>query len=344
MAGQLSITYLFDSTTLWGGNKVALEQAEELSDLGYRVRLLSRDAGPTWYPLRSPVVRVPDFSAATIPESDVIIGTFWTTVKAAYESKRGAAVHLCQGYEGNFREYAGLKKEIDEVYSLPIPKLTTSPHLGPFLRERFGSETHFIGQMLNRDIFYPADAAGDRIRRDFRILVVGPFEADVKNIPVALRGISLARKKFHLPLKLIRVSQFSLSREEEEIIRPDIYHFHVPHFSMGEIYRSADLCISMSKEEEGFGLPALEAMGCGVPTILSRISSHTSFDDPPDYALFSEPSDPDALAGAIHSVFSDRLLRERLVRRGLFVAGKFTRESVLKRLTGALAEIISHDS
>ena len=108
---------------------------------------------------------------------------------------------------------------------------------------------------------------------------------------------------------------------------------------MGEIYRSADLCISMSKEEEGFGLPALEAMGCGVPTILSRISSHTSFDDSPDYALFSEPSDPDALASAIHSVLSDRHLRERLVRRGLSVAGKFTKKCVLKRLISALSEI-----
>jgi glycosyltransferase involved in cell wall biosynthesis len=82
-------------------------------------------------------------------------------------------------------------------------------------------------------------------------------------------------------------------------------------------------------------------MGCGVPTILSKISSYTSFDERLDYALFVEPSDHEALAEAISELFHNNPLRVRLIQRGLDVAGKFTREIVLTRLRTAFGEIIA---
>lgn len=340
MAKQMKITYLFESTTLWGGNKVALEQAEALSEIGYDITILSKDSGPSWYPLKLPVTSASTLNADTIPESDILVGTYWPTVKAAYESKRGIAVHLCQGYEGGNRELFSQKAAIDEVYSYRIPKLTVSPHLDRFLKERFHAETYYIGHMLNREIFYPSKGRPDeKGLNPFTILVVGPFEADVKNIATALQGISLARKRLKVTVKLIRVSQFPLSPEEKRIMKPDEYHFHVPYQRMGKIYRDADILVSVSKEAEGFGLPALEAMGCGVPTILSRISSYTSFDRTPDYALFVEPQDYESLAESIVLLFHNRPLREMLIQRGLSVAEKFTKENVVNRLKAAFDTI-----
>jgi glycosyltransferase involved in cell wall biosynthesis len=339
---SLRITYLLESTELWGGTKVAFEQAELLSDAGYEVLILSKDKGPTWYPLRLRVKQVPSFDSSTIPESDIVIGTYWPTVKAAHEAKKGTVIHLCQGYEGGFKELYPLKAAIDEVYSYRIPKLTVSPHMNKFLIERFNSETYYVGQMLNRDIFYPLKvSATDEHLDRLNVLVVGPFEADVKNIQTTLKGISIARLRLSIPLKLIRVSQFVLSDDEKKIINPDIFHSHVPHVAMGEIYRGADLLISLSKKEEGFGLPPLEAMGCGIPTVLSRIPSHLSYADPQDYAIFVE-SDPEAVSEAILAVWGSVALRERLRSKGLSVAERFTKKSVLLRLTGALSEIVSY--
>ncbi len=349
MLNKLKITYLFESTTLWGGNKVGFEQAEALSEAGHDVTILSKDAGPTWYNLRLPVMEVPNFDATTIPESDIIIGTFWPTVKAAYESGKGIPVHLCQGYEGGCKEYNSIKAAIDEVYSYKIPRLTVSPHLDKLLIDQFNAETHYIGQMLNRDIFYPLSNSNNIKRlnpfklfrpKALRILVIGPFEADVKNIPTTLKGISLAKERHKLPVKLIRVSQFPLSAEEKKIMKPDLYHFHTPYHEMGEIYRNADVLISMSKEAEGFGLPPLEAMACGVPTILSRIPSHLAYDDINDYAVFTEMN-PEAVSNAIQILYKNKELRQRLSARGLSVAAKFTKKSVLSRLTAAFKDIIS---
>jgi len=343
---MLKITYLFESTTLWGGNKVGLEQAEALSDSGHKVTILSKDAGPAWYPVRLPVIQADRFDAAVIPESDIIVGTYWPTVKAAYESGHGTAVHLCQGYEGDYKELSHVKQEIDEVYSYKIPKLTVSLHLNELLKERFNAKTYYVGQMLDDKVFYP-DSSGVLkkilLRRDLTghlsILVVGPFNVDFKNIAAALRGITIAKKRFDRPVKLIRASQFPLSLDEELIIKPDVYHYHVPHNKMGGIYRDADLFISMSREAEGFGLPALEAMACGVPVILSRIPSYMSFDETADYAAFVDSSDPESIAKTIQEVVSNKPLRDKLIRRGLEVAGKFTKEKVLERLTAAFEEI-----
>lgn len=339
------VTYLFESTTLWGGTKVGLEQAEVLSEEGFKVTILSKDSGPDWYPLKLPVTEVPHFDSSTIPESDIVIGTYWPTVKAAYEAKRGIPVHLCQGYEGSYKELCQKKAEIDTVYSLKIPKLTVSRHLNKFLIEQFNAETYYIGQMLNRGIFYPSKTQkADEELNPFKILVVGPFEVDFKNIANALMGVSLAKERLPVPVKLIRVSQFPLSRDEVRLIKPDIYLFHVPNYEMGEIYRNANLFISISKEAEGFGLPALEAMACGVPVILSKISSYTAFDEIQDYALFVEPSNHVALADAISQVFNNKSLRERLRQRGISVADQFNREDVLDRLIKAFEDIISHYS
>jgi glycosyltransferase involved in cell wall biosynthesis len=342
MPSSIRISYLLESTELWGGNKVVLEQAELLADAGYEVVILSKDKGPTWYPLRLPVKQVPRFNSSTIPESDIVIGTYWPTVKAAYEARKGTVIHLCQGYEGAFKELHPFKATIDEVYSYRIPKLTVSPHINKFLVERFNAETYYVGQMLNRDIFWPAKE--NRTRRNPNVpnvLVIGPFEADVKNIPTTLKGLSIAKSNLSTPLRLIRVSQFPLSDDERKIITPDVYHYHVQHLAIGEIYRNADILVSMSKEEEGFGLPALEAMGCGVPTILSSISSHTSFDETQDYALFVDPSDIDALAHAIGELIRNTPLREKLARRGLEIAGRFTKENVAERLIAAFEKIKS---
>lgn len=342
----MRITYVTEDTTLWGGIGVVFQHLELLAGAGHDVFLTTLTSGPDWYPLNVPVHTIKSLEPSLIPDADIIVATSWRTIKPVVQSKKGIAVHFCQGYEGDYKEISHLKSTIDEAYSCRIPKLTVSRHLDKLLTEQFDAETYYVGQMLNRDIFYPSNRKNNTWLRFFKkrslklftILVVGPFEGDFKNIRIALEGISLSKKRLHVPVNLVRVSQFPLIHEEEEIIRPDIYHCHVPHHAMGEIYRRADLFISMSKEAEGFGLPALEAMGCGVPAILSKISSYTSFDDRRDYALFLDP-DPEALAEAISKLFHDSASRERLIRKGLNVAAKFTPDALLTRIINAFGDI-----
>ena len=340
----MRITYVTEDTGLWGGIGVIFQHLELLAGAGHDVFLTTPASGPDWYPLKVPVHTIKSLDPSLIPDADVIVATYWSTIKPVSESKKGIPVHLCQGYEASLKELSAIKSKIDEVYSIGLPVLTISRHLSAFVKERFNAEAYYIGQMVNRKIFYPQRNLLKRLLMHFsrpsRLLIVGPFEGSYKNIPTILRGISLANNKLKNPLDIIRVSQFPLSREEEQIIKPTEYHYRIPYYRMGNIYRSSDILISLSTEAEGFGLPVLEAMACGIPTILSRIPSHLGFDHHLDYAFFVD-SQPEALSDALEEMCQNAKLRNMLSDRGLSVAAKFTPEALLARLINAFEHIIS---
>jgi alpha-1,3-rhamnosyl/mannosyltransferase len=73
---------------------------------------------------------------------------------------------------------------------------------------------------------------------------------------------------------------------------------------------------------EGFGLPPLEAMGCGVPPIISTAGSLLEVVG--DCGLVVEPHDVDALGAAMTCMAEDSQLRERLAARSLERAATFT--------------------
>lgn len=340
----MRITYVTQDTELWGGIAVVFQHLELLSRAGHDVFLTTPGPVPDWYRLKVPVHSIKTIEPSLIPDADIVVIGSWKIAKAIIESKKGSPVYLCQGYEASLEELASSKSEIDKIYSMNLPVLTVSRHLSSFLKEKFNAKTYFIGQMVDRNIFYPQRNILKRLLKDFgspsRLLVVGPFEGSYKNIPTILKGINLANKEIRTSLKVIRVSQFPLSRDELSILKPAAYHYRVPYNRMGDIYRSADLLISLSTDAEGFGMPVLEAMACGTPTILSRIPSHLDFDEATDFAFFTD-SNPRALSEAILTIYRDDQLRNLLSKRGLSVAQKFTEDSVLSRLTGAFDEIIS---
>ncbi len=73
---------------------------------------------------------------------------------------------------------------------------------------------------------------------------------------------------------------------------------------------------------EGFGLPPLEAMQCGVPVVTSNVSSLPEVVG--DAGMTVDPASPDALASALVAVLNDAGLRENLRERGLRRAAAFS--------------------
>ena len=86
---------------------------------------------------------------------------------------------------------------------------------------------------------------------------------------------------------------------------------------------------------EGFGLPVIEAMACGMPVITS---STTSLPDVAGEgnALLVDPREPSEIAEAIDRVLEDSLLWDKLSGRGRDRAREFTWERVCARVSAAL--------
>jgi glycosyltransferase involved in cell wall biosynthesis len=90
---------------------------------------------------------------------------------------------------------------------------------------------------------------------------------------------------------------------------------------------------------EGFGLPPLEAMACGRPTIVSRAASLPEVCG--DAAMYFDPLDPASIAEAILRVLNEPELRETLRSRGLERARRFTWERSGRATLAVLEKVLA---
>jgi glycosyltransferase involved in cell wall biosynthesis len=96
---------------------------------------------------------------------------------------------------------------------------------------------------------------------------------------------------------------------------------YIPRAEVPALYRGAAALVFPSLFE-GFGMPVLEAMATGCPVVCSNTTSLPEIAG--DAALMVDPNDPDALAGALHRVLTERDLRSELVARGIRQAATFS--------------------
>lgn len=95
----------------------------------------------------------------------------------------------------------------------------------------------------------------------------------------------------------------------------------VPDDDLPRWYNAATVFVYPSVYE-GFGLPPLEALACGAPTVTSAGTAMVEIVG--DAALLTDPRDPAALAAALARLLDDDALRATLRERGPRQAAPFT--------------------
>lgn len=73
---------------------------------------------------------------------------------------------------------------------------------------------------------------------------------------------------------------------------------------------------------EGFGLPLIEAMACGVPSLTSKVSATAEVAG--DAALLVDPTSVDQIRDSLRRLLTDAGLRDELSRRGIVRAALFS--------------------
>lgn len=90
---------------------------------------------------------------------------------------------------------------------------------------------------------------------------------------------------------------------------------------------------------EGFGIPVLEAMKCGVPVITSDVSSLPEVAG--NAALLVNPNDPDSIADAMHKVVHDKVLVSDLVEKGKKRAEEFSWDTTAEKLWASMMKVMN---
>ncbi len=130
----------------------------------------------------------------------------------------------------------------------------------------------------------------------FELLIVGDYQSDgFKNCYSELAALAT-----NMPVRFAgRVSDDELCR----------------------LYNEAAL-LAFPSVEEGFGLPAVEAMACGLPVVAHR--GHAVAEVLADAGVLVDATDEAELAAALARVLDDPLLRERMRQKGFERARQFT--------------------
>lgn len=165
------------------------------------------------------------------------------------------------------------------------------------------------------------------------LLFVGNIEPR-KNIKSLLLAFNILKERYKIPHNLILIGQKAWKYESifQEIAnspwQENIYHLdYLSDKSVALFYLRADVFVYLS-HYEGFGLPVLEAMTLGTPTVTSNTSSLPEVAG--DAALLVDPLDVEAQVDAILQIISDTQFRQQLIARGKERAALFSWERTAK--------------
>jgi glycosyltransferase involved in cell wall biosynthesis len=103
------------------------------------------------------------------------------------------------------------------------------------------------------------------------------------------------------------------------------------------LYNAASLLTTPSFYE-GFGLPALEAMACGTPVVVSNRSSLPEIVG--EAGILVDPDDLDSIAQALARVLTDGVLRTQMREQGLARAAQFSWERAAQETLAVYGQVL----
>lgn len=187
----------------------------------------------------------------------------------------------------------------------------------------------------NNEIFRPLNdsektqAVLDKydIRQPF-FLYVGRLEKK-KNTPALIEAMSLVRENNpEIKEKLVLIGNASFGFDEVKYVieefdlNNDVYiPGWVSEQDLPYIYNAATAFVFPTKHE-GFGIPILESLACGLPTIASDIPVLREIAE--DAVLYFDQNNKHSIAEAMVRIVKDEALRKELITKGLTQSGKFS--------------------
>lgn len=152
-------------------------------------------------------------------------------------------------------------------------------------------------------------------------------------IPQDDKKVAEFRKNFNLPDKFILVIGGRGERRNLARVKEASYGYNLvitgatfpwlPDDQMPLLYSAATVLLYPSLYE-GFGLPILEAMACGVPVITSNVSSMPEVGG--EAALYVDPEDTEDIKKKLNMVVKDTDLQKEMVKKGFHRAKLFSWE------------------
>ncbi|RLQ94552.1 glycosyltransferase [Falsibacillus albus] len=335
---KLKIAYVLPHLNLTGGLKMLLHQMEHLRRRGHEIYAVYKgDPGtravPNWHPIEVDgeiIVPRHDGYKNYIEHCDIIVAGWYQQLPELMEMA-DKTLYWEQGHNWLFGDYPNLyeaqwiRQEMNTLYQSTITMASVSSTVSGILKARFQKDAEIIPNGVDTDFYFPLTE--ERREEVLTILLVGNPFLKFKGFDVALKALRHVRNLGH-HFKVKWVCQHN----------PEIGHVpfsieYVVHPSQEELrnhFQTAHIFLFTSMYE-GFGMPPLEAMSCGIPVITTRCGGINEYADG-DNCLQVEPGDHLGAAQAIISLLEDKGKRDELRRKGRNTALKFSLHEVIGKL------------
>jgi glycosyltransferase involved in cell wall biosynthesis len=332
------IVYLVtDTGYLAGGMRVIFEHVNRLSALGHKVEVWQREKGAQPYFKSDVPVKHIDAQDLSTPDILVLTDLIFMDNALTAKRKRGTTYFLMQhDFEwlaeatGEGKYGSWFAQHENSYRSGNVRILVVSSWLQSTMRTRHNIETYLVRNGVDTSIFYPKEPYIKQ-PKPLALLIYDPqawkgFEETV-NALLSLKelDIKVAMVGRSYPLTPYNDGQYY------GFSFPSLFFCRPNQGELASIYSSASLFISASWKE-GFGLPGLEAMACGVPLLT------TDSGGPSDYAIANETAivvpaqDINAMQDGIRKLLEDDKLKEKLTQNGLEKVKEFEWESSMQEL------------
>ncbi|MBI3725144.1 glycosyltransferase family 4 protein [bacterium] len=294
----------------------------------------------------------PEFEQIRLPglleehQADLYHGTCFAVPIAASRTRRIATVH-----DVVFRSHPELVEDrlrayLDRWTEVSCDLADSVVTVSEFSRREIAA--HY-GRPPNEIVVVPNAVSEEFFRIARRplagppyVLYVGALEAK-KNIVPLLRGFaSFLRQTPELPHLLALVGGLAGELDLDAVFtaEPGLRERvrllgHVPDDQLAHLYGGASAFVYLS-QHEGYGLPPLEAMAVGVPTLVANLTSLPEVTQ--GAAILVDPHDRDAVGREIARLVQDEALRAELVERGRKAARRFSWADSARKL----AQVYKH--
>ena len=178
---------------------------------------------------------------------------------------------------------------------------------------------------------------------DQYILSVGTIESR-KNLMLIVRAMLHLNSKIHL---IVIGKETAYAQKVKRFIAEnkliDRIHFfkNVSQEDLPGIYMLAEIFVFPSRFE-GFGIPIIEALHCGIPVIAASGSCLEEAGGPE--SLYVKPDDEKEMANAVNLILNDPIKKNKMIKAGKEYVKRFSDEIVAAKIMNVYHKLIESNA
>jgi len=335
-----------------GGAMIAYRFADWLSKLGVEVSIYSEDKAPTWFNLnvRFKTIGETNTRYKSILEDTIIaFSVLELPDLLKHQSNQKRIFHLAQvvedfHYHGfDFASVMRPKGIFEILHSLPVGRISISKHIERYIKNKYQQETYLIENGIDSSIFKQRRKR-EILNNEITITTIGNPDRMLKGVNDVYDAVNLlAKKRPNLQLKLNVIT--GNKPQSNKLVNKNNKNFNLQLLwglsqdEVKNILHQTDIYVNGSWYE-GFGLPSLEAMSCGVPVIQADNRGLDTIISNKKNCVVYSPSNVKELSNSIEFVIDDNELRKNIIKGGIGTVSNYTLSTQFNQFVKVFEQIL----